>query len=41
MFMPTGDIAKDMEIIKAFYADIRGKYPDKSLNGPRSGTSVP
>ncbi len=28
-FMPTGDIDADMEIIKAFYKDVKGKYPAK------------
>jgi 1-acyl-sn-glycerol-3-phosphate acyltransferase len=26
-FMPTGDVAGDMEAIRAFYADKQGKYP--------------
>lgn len=26
---PTGDMAADMNIIREFYADIQGKYPDK------------
>jgi len=30
MITPTGDIESDMSEIKAFYADITGKYPDKS-----------
>ena len=29
---PTGDAEKDMGTIKAFYADIDGKYPEKSLS---------
>ena len=29
MLTPTGDINKDFEIIKAFYQDKRGKYPEK------------
>lgn len=28
-FMPCGDIEKDMEIIRAFYKDKQGKFPDK------------
>lgn len=28
--IPTGDIEKDMEIIKAFYKNITGKYPEKT-----------
>lgn len=28
---PTGDIGADMEIIKAFYADITGKHPEKTI----------
>jgi 1-acyl-sn-glycerol-3-phosphate acyltransferase len=27
-FMPTGDVARDMETVRAFYADKQGKYPD-------------
>jgi len=27
---PTGDIEADMEIIRNFYADVTGKYPDKA-----------
>ncbi len=30
VFHPTGDIARDFERIRAFYADVKGKYPDKS-----------
>ncbi len=26
---PTGDIEKDMEIIREFYKDIKGKFPEK------------
>lgn len=26
---PTGDIAKDMQTIRAFYTNVRGKFPDK------------
>lgn len=26
-FMPTGDVALDMEAVRAFYADKQGKYP--------------
>ena len=28
--MPTGDIEKDMEKIKAFYADVTAKFPEKT-----------
>ena len=28
-FVPTGDIARDMETIKAFYAPIKGKFPQQ------------
>lgn len=28
IFMPTGDIEKDFEIIKTFYQDKQGKYPE-------------
>jgi 1-acyl-sn-glycerol-3-phosphate acyltransferase len=27
-FIPTGDIKKDMDRIRAFYEDVRGKYPE-------------
>lgn len=30
VFMPTGKIEEDMQIICAFYAGITGKYPEKS-----------
>jgi 1-acyl-sn-glycerol-3-phosphate acyltransferase len=26
---PTGDVAKDMETIRAFYANVRGRFPHK------------
>lgn len=26
-FMPTGDVARDMQAVRAFYADKQGKYP--------------
>jgi 1-acyl-sn-glycerol-3-phosphate acyltransferase len=29
-FEPSGDIQKDMEIIKGFYRNITGKYPEKT-----------
>jgi hypothetical protein len=25
--MPSGDVKKDMEILRGFFADMRGKYP--------------
>jgi len=28
-FMPTGDIEKDFEIVRAFYADKTGRHPEK------------
>lgn len=28
-FMPSGDINADMEIIREFYKDVKGKYPEK------------
>jgi hypothetical protein len=31
MFMPTGDIAADMEEIKAFYSGIQGKILSSSV----------
>ncbi len=27
-FMPSGDVARDMDAVRAFYADKKGKYPD-------------
>ena len=27
-FMPSGDIARDMDAVRAFYADKQGKYPE-------------
>jgi 1-acyl-sn-glycerol-3-phosphate acyltransferase len=30
VFQPTGDIERDMDTIKAFYAPFRGKNPDQS-----------
>ncbi|MES2620273.1 MAG: lysophospholipid acyltransferase family protein [Bacteroidota bacterium] len=30
-FYPTGDIDKDMEIIKDFYRPIKGKHPEKGV----------
>ena len=30
VFHPTGDIDRDMETIKAFYAPFKGKNPDQS-----------
>jgi len=32
VLQPTGDISADMEIIRAFYKDISGKYPLKSIS---------
>jgi hypothetical protein len=29
---PTGNMERDMEIIKAFYADITAKYPEQALS---------
>ena len=31
LFYPTGDIDKDMKEIRKFYADIKGKYPEKQI----------
>ncbi len=28
---PTGDISTDMKVIRNFYKNIKGKYPDKSM----------
>jgi 1-acyl-sn-glycerol-3-phosphate acyltransferase len=28
VFMPTGDIRKDMDVIRKFYDGVRGKYPE-------------
>ena len=30
LVVPCGDIEADMVTIRAFYADMRGKYPDQS-----------
>jgi 1-acyl-sn-glycerol-3-phosphate acyltransferase len=30
MLYPTGDIEADMEVIRGFYANVTGKYPDQS-----------
>ncbi|MCA9638157.1 MAG: 1-acyl-sn-glycerol-3-phosphate acyltransferase [Myxococcales bacterium] len=27
--MPTGDVSKDMDVLRAFYADKRGKHPER------------
>ena len=27
---PTGDMAADMDVIRSFYRDIQGKYPDQA-----------
>ena len=29
MLDPTGDVAADMDVIRAFYSDIKGRRPDK------------
>jgi 1-acyl-sn-glycerol-3-phosphate acyltransferase len=29
VFFPTGDVGKDMDVIRAFYADKTGKFPDQ------------
>lgn len=28
-FLPTGDVTRDMELVRAFYADKQGRYPEK------------
>lgn len=28
VFMPSGDVRKDMDVIRAFYKGVRGKYPE-------------
>jgi len=40
VIMPTGNIEKDMRAIKAFYEDISGKYPEKSLGIAAPGASI-
>jgi len=30
LLIPGGDIESDMRVIREFYADIKGKYPDQS-----------
>ena len=32
VIQPTGDIGADMDVVRAFYADISGKYPLKSIS---------
>ncbi|MDM8537255.1 lysophospholipid acyltransferase family protein [Desulfobacterales bacterium HSG17] len=34
--MPTGNIKNDMKDIRAFYSDVTGKYPEKTLESPVS-----
>ncbi len=29
LLRPTGDVAADMDVVRAFYADKRGRYPEK------------
>ncbi len=45
-FMPSGDIGKDMDVIRAFYAQKRGKYPElfavprlRAEDDPSAGTN--
>ena len=41
-FTPTGDIEKDFEVFRAFYAGVRGKFPDQAgavVPPPRSSTA--
>ncbi|GBC63732.1 glycerol acyltransferase [Desulfonema ishimotonii] len=33
--MPSGNIDKDMTVIRAFYADIGAKYPEKAIDKPK------
>jgi len=33
---PTGNMERDMKIIKAFYVDVTAKYPEKALSSPAS-----
>jgi 1-acyl-sn-glycerol-3-phosphate acyltransferase len=28
-FMPTGDVKADMDVVRAFYRDVRAKYPEQ------------
>ena len=44
--MPSGDIGKDMDVIRAFYAQKRGKYPElfavprlRAEDDPSAGTN--
>ncbi|HEY3450950.1 MAG TPA: lysophospholipid acyltransferase family protein [Myxococcales bacterium] len=43
VFVPTGDIQKDFQAIRAFYASIRGKFPEQeseiSPGDPPAGSS--
>lgn len=45
VFVPTGDVVSDMERIRAFYADKRGKFPDNEstilLREEEEGGSAP
>lgn len=39
VLMPTGNLEKDMRTIKTFYADIRGKHPEKDFGTAAAGGS--
>jgi hypothetical protein len=38
-FRPTGDLARDFEVFRAFYDKVQAKYPDKKgeIAPPPSG----
>jgi hypothetical protein len=33
---PSGDLEKDFEAIRAFYAPVRGRYPEQETRSPRA-----
>ena len=39
VLLPTGNVEKDMRTIKAFYADIRGRHPEKDFGTNAAGGS--
>jgi 1-acyl-sn-glycerol-3-phosphate acyltransferase len=40
VFHPTGDIDRDMEIVRDFYLNISGKYPDQSVQAQAPSKSA-
>ena len=39
--LPQGDLAADMEIIRAFYARVTGKYPENAILPPSANKDTP